>query len=1017
MARLLTTSQQTSFVPFINIDRILLESGQRDLVRLRLDLSIDDVLDNPDKSWLLQEDYRKFLKIAIIQSNSQKTTDLIANKSISQIMKNSGDYIQYEFWLNDALPDFNKDKYLVDPLVADNQGLVYRVPFVLPDNIIIQLDLKDHLSIFAYAYVDLAALSKSRGLNFPAGTFTDKTLGEISGEAVVRKGSISLESYLFLTSGKDGEQIWTGPVAKSKDGKSYYAPNTSPLKVLKRVSTPNYKVQDLRRREITEAESPKLFLAKEALYGVQESLKNGQFLNLGVKTENYYSQGETSRSDAGVVSFIFDINFENLLKDNTIFWPLLERPARKKILRNSRISEMKITRRRVKKQTTASSLGTTIDDISIFDVNEAPELIALNGESRNIRFLTKKLYYGHLSAGDRKKDNFIGCVGEMRKNTKKVSPDPVRRFISVDNSLIKKTYGLYQYGITMQIEDGTVIFLQDSLKKITSALTVLRNYYTISTSVNFYDAFNRKFKRKLSKFYAANGQRPWQAGIWAYVEVLSDFMDLGLPKRSAIIKELTAISNPVLGTPEGIMALINLLLNFETLIYEMLVGKVKVSDQQIDGSLSRIYNNNNYEKFMVVCEHFFNSTVDADVVASDGHKVLPTNTPILYLKDFLNRSKEEALKYFTNDNPKDIEKGLGKVPGLNDENKGISNLSDSFYTYFTPQSITAGGNKLELQNKGTAIWQNGRYESFTSYLMSAPPGPKPTLPPFSIETKGTTSTLALMEKLLGSYSVTITPTMLENKDTKETKPTIPPSCDNDFSVTGPRPEKTAYSPTLSKGLTTIGSIFTSAASNKALEPSPSLSMPNFNLASNENLVDTKIRKSKLKTGQLEGLPNQISSLFLSKSPAVVNNWQEYEKDGIDFPSSEKTNLMFLYNYSTLFKLEYQDGYEKDKLGKILIKQPIWKSFSENTLDRVTTGEALLCRVEKYENDEIGIIHHDILDLPVIDKYFFFVKNKTTLKRLETSADPHSSPDELRKEDTLRSLATAPFSKSLVARKK
>ena len=1019
MPTIFSTSQQTNFIPSVNIDRILLESAGKNLTRVLLDLSMDDDLDNPELSWLMQEDYRDFLKIGLIQSNSQKQTDSIINKDPRQTLENFGNYDTYEFWLKDVV-DFDKDKYLADPLLAEDGGLVYRVPFVLPEKLKIILDLKDHLSIFAYAYVDLHALSQSRGLNFPVGTFTNKTIGEISGEMIIQSGKVVTQSYVFLTTNTPTEQIWTGPVVKTEDGKSFYAPNTNPIKTLKKAAISNYKVQDLRRRpslEVEQALHPRARHTRQdrsravrALTRVNRELKNASSRISTPSPENYYSPGVTSRSDEGIITFIFDINFENLLRDKVVFGELMQLPAKRKILKKSRISEMKIIRRRVKRQTSSSFLGTTIDDISPFGKNTIQELIAINSEPQNLRFLPKKPYYGFRASKKEKKS--IGSVGEMRKTVQGTPSEGIRRFVSVDNSLKDKTYGLYQYGVAMQIEDGTVIFLQDSMSTISKALKELRNYYTISTSINYYDAFNRRFKRKLSNFYAAQKSTPWRSAIQAYVEVLSDFIDLGQTQRQAIVKELTAISNPFLGTPEGIASLIGLLQNFETLIYEMLIGKVKISDQQPDGSLSRIYNNNNYEKFMVICDHFFNSSVDSDVVSSDGHKVLPTNTPILYLKDFEARAKDEASKYFVKDSVKGIKKEMGSVPGLNDENQGISNISDSFYTFFTPQSITAGGNKMELQNRGNEIWQNEKYEQFTSYLLSSPPGPKKTFGPFSTSGPADTVSLDLLGGVLGSNSVTVKTTMLENKNTKKTKPTNTPDASMSTHYKPQKSEKEVSGPLSREGTKSVGSIFTSVGS---LGSSPLSKMSNFNLTSNNNFVDTKIRKSKLKEGQLAGLPNQISSLFLSKSPAVINDWQDYEKDGIDFPSSDKTNLMFLYNYSTLFRIEYQDGYALGADGDTLIKQPIWKPFSEDVLSRVKAGDSLLCRIEKYENDEVGIVHHDILDLPIIDKFFFFVKNKTTLKKLEKPSPPTFN-QEIKDADNIISAA-APFSRSLVVRKK
>ena len=455
--------------------------------------------------------------------------------------------------------------------------------------------------------------------------------------------------------------------------------------------------------------------------------------------------------------------------------------------------------------------------------------------------------------------------------------------------------------------------------------------------------------------------------------------------------------------------------------------------------------NNNYEKFMINYDYFFNSYVDSDTPIGDGLQILPTSSPVLYLKDFKERAKTEAAKYYNADSPGEIQKNIGQIAGLTPEISGIANVTNAFYTFFSPQSVSAGGQQLNLQDQGNSLWDTNKYERFTSYLLQSANSPKASFPIYPTNSTGdpklsskdsavapSADTLQLLEGILSGYSVTIRATLSENKETKETIPVAPPDCDIDFSQGTIKPQNKKYDPFVSRGISTLGSIFTSAASfnnsgkdknnrNKNSQPPIQPVMGNFDLTTNVNYIDTFVRKSKIQKGQLEELPNQISSLFLSKSPIVKNNWQNYEQAGIDFPANDKTDLMFMYNYSTLFKIEFQDGYQKSKEGHTLMKQPIWKEFSEKTLARVETGEVLLCRIEKYENTEMGIVHSDLLDLPIIDKCFFFVKNKSTLNKVENPA-----PKKRRKADTQRTTLekinksvnydVAPFSRGLIMRK-
>jgi len=1039
MPLIYSTSQNQDFIPAVYMDRILLETSNRDLTSVWLDLSMKDKLDDPESSWLLQEDFRDFVKIRIIQSNSQKATDKIVNKDPSQITQGLQDYKHWDFWLKDVV-DPDKNKYLADPIFGSDGELIYNIPFKF------QFDtmLEDHFSIFAYAYVDLHEIATQRGLDFPKGTFTNNTIGAVSGETVLNNNKVVSESSVFLTVGENGDQVWTGRIEQDPKNKIYYIPGTSPRQILKKVSIPNYKVQDFRDIDRLGALPPDITSAKYAFREVQKSLLNGTTLNFGETTEDYFSPGLTSRDEDGRVSFIFDIDFENLLRNNTVFGALLDTPAKEVILKNSRISEMKVYRRRVKRQTTSSKLGTTIDDISIFNQNEPWEMIAIGAEPLNVRFLSKNSYYGGAPKVDKTKENLIGVIGEIRRSPTQEHLN-IRKFVSLDNSLTDKTFGLYQYGISLEVEDGSVVFLQKSLNELVNSLDVMRGYYSVATSANYYDAFTRRFKKRLVALYKKLKKSPWQSGILTYIRALSSLVELEKERSIEIIKELNAISNPTTGTPEGVAALIKLMERLENLIFSVLSGKVKISDQQTDGRPSKIYNNNNYEKFMINYDYFFNSYVDSDTPIGDGLQILPTSSPVLYLKDFKERAKTEAAKYYNADSPGEIQKNIGQIAGLTPEISGIANVTNAFYTFFSPQSVSAGGQQLNLQDQGNSLWDTNKYERFTSYLLQSANSPKASFPIYPTNSTGdpklsskdsavapSADTLQLLEGILSGYSVTIRATLSENKETKETIPVAPPDCDIDFSQGTIKPQNKKYDPFVSRGISTLGSIFTSAASfnnsgkdknnrNKNSQPPIQPVMGNFDLTTNVNYIDTFVRKSKIQKGQLEELPNQISSLFLSKSPIVKNNWQNYEQAGIDFPANDKTDLMFMYNYSTLFKIEFQDGYQKSKEGRTLMKQPIWKEFSEKTLARVETGEVLLCRIEKYENTEMGIVHSDLLDLPIIDKCFFFVKNKSTLNKVENPA-----PKKRRKADAQRTTLekinksvnydVAPFSRGLIMRK-
>ena len=1054
-------------IPIVSIDRVLLESGDKEgETSVWLDMSIQDTLDNDDTSWFFQEDFIDYLKIKVILSHTAEDTEMILTEDLSTILGSRASGDKQTINISGNLKEFQnivnsngnviKDlSFVDDPIISSDGTLIYRIPIKYN----FKTNVQDHFSIFVYAYIDLEEISGDFGLNVPAGTFAEYTYGEISGETVLNKDKIVSSSTVFFTTDDKGIQtVWTGAVRFDEDKGVYYIPN--PYRLLQKTSIPNYKVQDMRSSR-TSVSPPVITEATEQFKTVQKRLLNNTTLNFGINTNNYCSQGMESSDKGGIITLYFDLDFQNLVEYNSLFGSLMSGPSKNDVLENSRITEFKIYRRRVKKRITSSRLDTTIDDIYVFDKNQPWEMIAISGELKDKRFLTESNYYGNVPKESEVEQNLIGSVKEIYRGL--FEDASIRTFEIKDYSLRNKTFGLYQYGVEMKMEDGTVMFLQNVLNDLSSAIRALTNYYTIATSIKFYNPQTRKFNQDLINFYTAQGDEPWITAIETYIDVLSkliyrpndplsvDFDPVAPPEllseaeKTNLSLELNNLANPSGGTPEGVAALLSLLENLEDLILKTLQGKVRFLSQQVDSGQSEIYHKNNYDRFVISYSHFLKSYIDSDFPDGTGINALPTESPTLFLNKFKTRAEEESLKYFRYNNPEEITKNIGKVPGLNQENAGIANVRESFYTYFSPMKISVGGQVLELQNKGNSVWDNSAYERFTTFLLQTGGGPKMTFPNYSVSETGNPKvssknsdkapalgTVQLLENMLSEYSVTVSTTLEENKATAETIKSVPPDSSMSFNQSSARKENKIYDDFLIKNVEDVGRIFTSLAiSNKAgqnveirnknRQPTTKPTIKSYNLTTNENLIDNSVRKSAIKKGQLEKLPNQISSLFLSQSPAVKNNWQNYEKEGIDFISNNQTDLMFLYNYSSLFKVTFQDGYQKDKNGRPLLNQPIWKELTEKALKRVERSEVLLCKVEKYNNPEVGIQFPELLDLPIFDQHFILAKDASTLNKAKNPPKKRKRRSKykgtLKRANNFSDFEVSSFSKGLVRKNK
>jgi hypothetical protein len=404
-------------IPIVSIDRVLLESGDADgETSVWLDMSIQDTLDNDNTSWFFQEDFIDYLKIKVILSHTAEDTEMILTEDLSTILGSriledkqtidiSANLKKFQNIVNSNGNVIKDLSFVDDPIISSDGTLIYRIPIKYN----FKTNVQDHFSIFVYTFLDLQEISGDFGLNVPAGTFADYTYGEISGETVLNESKIISSSAVFFTTDDKGIQtVWTGPVKLNTAGK-YYAPNTNPEKILQKTLIPNYKVQDLRSSRIS-VSPPVITEATEQFKAVQKRLLNNTTLNFGINTANYCSQGMKSSDEGGIITLYFDLDFQNLVEYNSLFGSLMSGPSKNDVLENSRITEFKIYRRRVKHRLSNSRLGTTIDDIYEFDQNQPWEMIAISGEPKNKRFLTESKYYGNVPKESEVEQNLIGSV-------------------------------------------------------------------------------------------------------------------------------------------------------------------------------------------------------------------------------------------------------------------------------------------------------------------------------------------------------------------------------------------------------------------------------------------------------------------------------------------------------------------------------------------------------------------------------------------------------------------------------
>ena len=113
-------------------------------------------------------------------------------------------------------------------------------------------------------------------------------------------------------------------------------------------------------------------------------------------------------------------------------------------------------------------------------------------------------------------------------------------------------------------------------------------------------------------------------------------------------------------------------------------------------------------------------------------------------------------------------------------------------------------------------------------------------------------------------------------------------------------------------------------------------------------------------------PNQVKSLFFaSTSPSSVK--RDWHNLGYDPLKSLKTLAEFRINHMMIGRVDRLVGYDK-AFGKRHTKEPRWEPLTKNAWSR-SAGEAILCRIKKYNNPQLGIKWLPAYELPIYDEYF------------------------------------------------
>lgn len=373
-----------------------------------------------------------------------------------------------------------------DPIIVQDGSIspTYYLPFQIND----RLQTPVNLTYQAQCYLDLDEMAASLGIDFSVLGSSLETTGPISSEVILSDGKVKTmaDIYIVTSAGDFAGTIWNGPIiVKTPDGPIVSAmysgsslTKTTPVLDLQKAQIRNSKIQDM--RILNQLSSLNIDLTSQDFFPI--TVKGTNTYNNSIKNPDaYISNAFLSRDLHNNCRFMFEFDYNKFLIEGSKFGKILTNPfvpeaTKQKIYLYSKITNLEITRRQVDLARTSNRLNSPILGIHRSDISYENKIIARTAsDPENYNFLEDRELYGPGITGDG--ERVIGRVAEMA--TIKDSPTTTRTISVTDNSARRLNGGAFQYGVRIEVEDGTVRFLNERLRRLQTVRNYLVEYYNV----------------------------------------------------------------------------------------------------------------------------------------------------------------------------------------------------------------------------------------------------------------------------------------------------------------------------------------------------------------------------------------------------------------------------------------------------------------------------------------------------------------------------------------------------------
>lgn len=1010
-----------------------------------------------NSQWMNNET-SKFVNVAIVQSTDAKLTDLmLKNADVGVAMGFPYGTVPWSKVMYDMPVVLNHQKY---KMIQNDQIIINSLSSITeqtgdkiskfetyvnkhgdtvieyPINFTFSVDQEtpSHLAYFCIATLDFDLLAAEFDVT-PA-DITDSVsslqeISEISHIVAIDGGSnVSIQNKFFL---KDGTPF-DGPVHYHPESGwmagAQHSDQPHPLLDLKKV--PNTVVRDFRSGVQEEIDLSALYDAENEIDKIVNNLSITSYRRKEQKKKSYlydclsYSEPRGfANGVTGQCGILFSLDMHSIVKDNSTFpglYKIGSNNLKSEFTTKSKIRELKLFQRRVKKTNNTNELGVKNNtSIPLHPDEPATQIGSFNDHGTKINITEQEIYFPDLP--------FSSAFDHIRTFTSK-------------NVIYG---GEHEYFIELEIEDGTIKYFADAIEILYNLLDELKIYYNDATKLSiYYDSNGEAYQKGNFNIYLNKFTEEWinkkkgepkEPGTYQSIKIRLNML-VNIYKHLANLGNQTApFKNKILnsikpetGSPAGISKVIKLVEHTISKMNDLAgISSYNISNNGIGAKGSNqditdkkgLQNKSKSQRSTFKVTIPLNSKVDpggnldvgydyisetADVVKAPQARHWPeTGLKIIDSATFLDRISDESAKYYdSSDFDFDVSNNRTELDTLG--NTALSYLTPSRVRVghqfeniilndlaggFISTAVKANFRKIMLKsikynlNNRNLLPEAEENDELQDVMLKESDNKDLLMELFSSPGVQITATsnAAVFESILGFISDDDVSDDGKNELAEE----IGTLLKEEYNGRNQTPRKNPNS--LFFNLLSVMS--DDIKHKKPLEyydfsklvPKDKMAMTTVDYSSmnsDEHLYD-KILKSyfgapgnfvdQIKSS-LEKLPNQLKSLLKESDPTSMTG----TKGSGLFDSGIKDPKIYLHDYApywfhfeNIAELQYLAGYEQSD-HSVYINMPIWKTLDLDTYNDFPKSK-ILCRVKKYENKLLDIQRPELLELPIYNEYF------------------------------------------------